>query len=310
MKPNVAIVGSGIIGCSWAFVWARAGYRVHIFDADKQNRLSVVEKLEEFASEFREAGLAVPSSFHGLISVVNNVRDAVHDAWYVQESVSETVQIKSSVFEELERHAPCDAILASSTSAIPLARFTENLQTRDRCIVAHPATPPHLLPVVEVVPGPWTRQSTLDETFSAMQDLGQTPVLVKKEVPNFVMNRLQGALLNEMFRLLRDDVISADHVDKLIKDGFGLRWAFLGPLEGVDLNAPGGIADYLHRFGKQFDAMAMEEQERVPIVTPELVDMLQTEMRSKIPLNQLDLKRVWRNRRIAALRHLRDSMET
>ena len=176
---------------------------------------------------------------------------------------------------------------------------------RARCLVVHPATPPHLLPVVELAPAPFTPPATFARARAFMTRVGQTPVEVKRELPAFVMNRLQGVLLLEMFRLIREGYVSPEDADALIRDGFGLRWAFLGPLEGVDLNAPGGIADYLTRYGRIFDAMANEAGVEGRSVTPELIAMLDSAMRAKLPLDQLGARTAWRDRSIAALRALR-----
>ncbi|WP_025102090.1 3-hydroxyacyl-CoA dehydrogenase [Burkholderia sp. A1] len=308
-KLNVAIVGVGIIGCSWALVWARQGHAVALYDADAAACERALATLAGYVDDLAQAGLPVPADTLARVRIATSLADAVAAADFVQESVPEKIELKRALFVELDALAPASAVLGSSTSALGMSRFTEDLPGRARCLIVHPATPPHLMPVVEIVPAPWTDAVVVERVFAEMEALGQTPVLVRKEVPNFVMNRMQGALLIEMFRLIEDGVISAEHADKLISDGFGLRWAFLGPLEGVDLNAPGGIADYLHRFGHMFDDMASEVRRPGPVLNPRLIERLDAEMRARLPLERIDARRSWRNRRMAALQKMRREME-
>ena len=138
-----------------------------------------------------------------------------------------------------------DAVLASSTSGIPASAFTEGLAGRARCLVAHPVNPPYLVPLVELCPAPWTDAAVVSRTRALMTSAGQVPATVNKEMDGFALNRLQGALLAEAFRLVADDVISPTDLDALVKHGLGLRWSFMGPLETIDLNAPGGLAGLL-----------------------------------------------------------------
>lgn len=162
-------------------------------------------------------------------------------------------------------------------------------------------TPPHLSPVVEMAASAWTDPQALAGAEAFMRSLGQHPVRIRKEIPGFVLNRLQGALLMEMFRVIADDVISPADADALISQGLGLRWATLGPLEGVDLNAPGGIADYLQRYGHIFNDMAVGQGLPAP-VDAELISALDGAMRAALPLERLEAKRGWRDRAIAGVR--------
>jgi L-gulonate 3-dehydrogenase len=305
--PGVAIVGAGIIGSSWALVFARAGWQVRVFARHEAVRASLHARVAAAAVAAQAIAPAVsPGEILARITVVPTLAQAVEGVAWVQESVEENVMVKSGVFAELDRLTCPDVILASSTSSIGVSHLAAPLAGRSRTLVAHPATPPHLIPVVEMVPAPFTSEDALQRAFATMRAVGQVPVLVTREQPGFVLNRLQGALLTEMFAVVRDGLMSPADVDALIRDGFGLRWAFLGPLEGVDLNAPGGIADYLARYGFMFDQMARERGDAGPVVTPELVDQLQAAMRARLPLAALPERIEWRDRRMAALRALRE----
>lgn len=306
--PQAAIVGAGIIGSSWALVFARAGWQVRVFARHAAVRDSVVERVRRSAE--RSKAIAPDAEVEEMLArmtLAATLDEAVDGAAWVQESVEEDVEVKGALFAALDRAAPAGAVLASSTSSIGVSHFTASLEGRGRCLVVHPATPPHLIPVVEVVPAPWTTPDTVERAFAVMREVGQEPVLVRREQPGFVMNRLQGALLTEMFRVVADGLMSPNDVDALIRDGFGLRWAFLGPLEGVDLNAPGGIADYLARYGFMFDALARERGSLDAVVTPAVVAALHEAMREKLPLGELPARVAWRDERMAALRALRAS---
>jgi L-gulonate 3-dehydrogenase len=310
---HVAVIGGGIIGSSWALVFARAGIRVRLHSRNKPVRDTLYDRLGAMA---QRAELIAPDVDIGAmlerIELARDLADAVIGADYVQESLEEDVMVKRAVFAEIARHASKSAVLASSTSSLAASEFASEIEGRSRAIVVHPAAPPHLVPVVEIVPAPFTGLGTVETSFELMRGIGQVPVLVKKEQPGFVMNRLQGALLLEMFRIIQDDVMSAEDVDKLISEGFGLRWAFLGPLEGIDLNAPGGIADYLKRYGFMFDNLARErgmiKGKKSVAVTPELIGVLDETLRSELPLHALKDKTAWRDERMAALRALKREM--
>src|SRR5690606_10729784 len=129
-------------------------------------------------------------------------------------------------------------VLASSTSSIPASAFTEDLPGRHRCLVAHPVNPPYLIPVVELCGAPSTDAKVVEQARALMDEVKQKPVTVHKELEGFVLNRLQGALLREAFRLVQSGCVSVEDLDATVKDGLGLRWSFMGPFETIDLNAP------------------------------------------------------------------------
>ena len=308
---KVAIAGAGIIGASWAIVYARSGLQVAIFDHSAEGRAALPGRLADaiaISDALLRPGETVPQ-VTARISIHDNLADAVADADFVHECIVEKLDAKVAIFAEFDRLAGPDAILATTTSSFPVSKFASDLACRDRCIVVHPATPPHLLPVTEICPAPFTRSDVTDATFRFMEACGQTPVHIKREIPSFVLNRMQAALVVEMFRCLNEDLISAEDIDKIISQGFGLRWAFLGPFEGVDLNAKGGIRQYLENFGFLFNEMA-NELGFADVVTDKSIDALETYARNKIPLDKLQEKVAWRDRSIIALRGLKDARGT
>jgi 3-hydroxyacyl-CoA dehydrogenase len=246
---TVAIVGTGLIGCAWAAIFARAGWQVRLTDPHAPTLAAAPQRITDELRGLARHGLCDdPEGAAKRLTAARDLADAVAGVAFVQENGPEKVEDKIAIYRELDRLAPPDAILASSTSAIVASRFTENLPGRARCLVGHPVNPPHLVPLVELCGAPWTSPETIARAREIYLAIGQVPVTVNREINGFVLNRLQGALLAEAFRLVGEGYISAEDLDHTVKDGLGLRWSFLGPMETIELNAPGGIADYCARY--------------------------------------------------------------
>jgi L-gulonate 3-dehydrogenase len=258
-QRTVAIIGAGLIGRGWAVLFALAGWNVRLFDAaaGQVERCQAMCKLA--LADMVRYGLAEnPAEAHQRIRAARSLADAVADADLVQENGPETIEAKLAIYADLDQLAPPGAILASSTSSIVPSLFTEALKGRHRCLVAHPVNPPHLVPVVELCGAPWTAPDVIEKARAIYEGIGQTPILVKNEIEGFVLNRLQGALLTEAMRLVAEGYVSPQDLDKTIKDGLGLRWSFIGPFETIELNAPGGMADYLNRYSAFYQRLASD----------------------------------------------------
>jgi 3-hydroxyacyl-CoA dehydrogenase len=232
--------------------------------------------------------------------VAPTLADALDGAVYVQESLPELPEVKREIFAALDALAAPDTVLASSTSAIPGSTFTEGLAGRARCLVAHPVNPPHLVPLVELCGAPWTTPATIERARALLTRAGQVPITVRRELEGFILNRLQSALLNEAFRLIDQGYVSADDLDKTMKDGLGLRWAFMGPMETIDLNAPAGVADYLARYSPFFRRLDAEIKAAAPW-RDALGPQLEAERRRAVPATELAARQAWRDRRLMAL---------
>ncbi len=306
---QAAIVGSGIIGRSWAIVFARAGVPARLYDSMPDNRAKALERIAEALAQSAVlvGDAAAQKAVLDRITVADSLADVAADADFVHECIDEKLDSKKTVFSELDRCVKPTAILATTTSSFPVSTFASDLPGRARCIVVHPATPPHLLPVTEICPAPFTDQAVTDATFAFMEQCGQVPVLIRFEQSSFVLNRMQAALVVEMLRCLNSGIISPRDIDKIISQGFGLRWAFLGPFEGVDLNAVGGIREYLDRFGFIFDDMARQNWRGGAVVTPEAIAMLEVYARAQLPLGAIGERTMWRDRAIASLRELKEN---
>ena len=257
-ERNVAIVGSGLIGRAWAAIFARAGWNVRLNDPHIPTLKAAPRLIRDELHALARHGLCSdPDGAVARVSIAGSLQEAVMDVQFVQENGPERVEEKLAIFAQLDKMAPPDALLVSSTSAITASRFTENLPGRARCLVGHPVNPPHLIPLVELCGAPWTSPAAIERARQIYREIGQVPVTVNKEINGFVLNRLQGALLAEAFRLVGEGYISAEDLDHTVKDGLGLRWSFLGPFETIELNAPGGIPDYCARYTGFYKELAL-----------------------------------------------------
>lgn len=299
---TIAVVGAGLIGRAWAVSFARGGFRVRLHDADPAQLEAAAGFVAEAAAELASVGLLdePPRTVVARVDTVAEIEAAVADAVLVQESVPERLDAKRRPFATLDRLAPADAVLASSSSAIPASRFAEALAGRARCLVAHPVNPPHLVPLVELVPAPWTDATVVARTAAIVRACGMVPVELRREIDGFVLNRLQGALLREAFTLVAEGLVGVEDCDRVVRDGLGLRWAFMGPFETIDLNAPGGVRDYVERYGPAYARM----WEDAPPAAPwdeALVARIEAERRRLLPEARLAERARWRDRRLVAL---------
>jgi 3-hydroxyacyl-CoA dehydrogenase len=300
--PSVAVVGAGLIGRSWAIVFARAGWEVRVTDPDANTLEHAPRRILDGLQELAAHGLVTDPAFAAeRVAPVRSLAEAVDGVDLVQENGPEVLAIKRAIFAELDRLAPDEAVLASSTSAIVASAFTEALPGRARCLVAHPVNPPHLVPLVELCPAPWRKEETIQRARSIYQSVEQVPITVNREIEGFVLNRLQGALLSEAFRLVGEGVVSPQDLDKALKDGLGLRWSFLGPFETIELNAPGGIADYCERYSGFYRRLAADPP--APTVWDEgTVNRILEAWGEPQGVEAIARRSTWRDRRLAALK--------
>lgn len=301
MSRHIAVVGAGLVGSGWTIVFARAGLPVRVFDRDSQIRETFLKQVRANLDDLQDYGLIdhAPAVMER-IEVVDSLEAAVRGARYVQESVLEQTAVKQSVCAEIDAILGEEALVGSSTSGIPASAFTETLTNRQNFVVAHPVNPPYLAPVVEIVPAPWTSPETVETTAALMRDVGQVPVCLTREIEGFLLNRLQGALLREAWALYEEGYASAADIDKTVADGLGLRWSFMGPFETIDLNAPGGVADYAQRLGPLYHAIARSRVDPQPW-NDTLINKVAEERRTAVAQADLPERRAWRDRRLMAL---------
>ena len=300
-----AIVGSGSIGVAWGIVFARAGYDVNIYDIDPEriakakvdlkNRL---EMLEQFSLSAEEKSKLL-SRFNYFVEL----SPALEDVDYVQECVPEKRELKEQVFRQLDALAGETTILASSSSAITASEFAGNIQGKSRCLVVHPGNPPYLLSVAEVVPAPFTSENTVEMATAILTKVKMRPILVHQEIEGFVFNRLQGAILREAYCLVRDGVVTAADVDRIVTDGLAKRWAVIGPFATTALNVQGGVRAHAARMGASYESMGRLRGQNDPW-TLELVNQVDEEISQILPVEDWDKNALQRDRALLELTRL------
>lgn len=299
--PTVGLVGVGLIGRAWANVFSRAGWTVKAWDASPEATANAPRLVAESLHDLARHGLVSdPDAAAKRIIPVATLEDAVTGVDLVQESGPETIEAKVAIWQRLDAATPGDAIIASSSSAIVASRFTEGLKTRHRCLIAHPVNPPHVVPVVELCPAPWTDPGVVQRARAIYESVGQVPMEMKKEIDGFILNRMQAVLLAEAFRLVAEGYCSAEDLDKTIAHGLGLRWSFMGPFETIELNAPGGIPDYCARFGESWAELASRPYSP-DVLGPDNVAKVMASWGTTPSADAIAAKSRWRNDRLAAL---------
>jgi L-gulonate 3-dehydrogenase len=308
---KVACIGAGNVGRAWAVVFARAGHEVTLYDisADEVKARALplaLETLEMLAAAgFLEEDA---QTVFARITPVSSIADAVAGASHVQESVREDVAIKREVFAEIARHAPADAILASSTSAIRGTLFMGHISNPERALVAHPVNPPALIPLVELCATQWTSAQTLEAAHAFMKSAGMKPVTVLKEIDGFILNRLQYTLVAEAMHLVGEGYCSAQDIDTIMTSGLALRWASIGPFEVAHLNSTHGFLGFVEQLGpmmKQMGRSARTDYDWGMDLAREIHDGLA----EKTPVIKISERQAWRNRRILATRAMQEGEE-
>jgi L-gulonate 3-dehydrogenase len=235
-EAPAAVIGAGSIGCGFALQYALSGLPVRVYDQYAEALASAEKQIAANLAALRDAGLTSASDADVLdrIRPVDSLEAALSDVQWVQECAPENLELKRGLFAELDRIAPAQAILASSSSAMPASRFAAGLPGSGRCLGAHPGNPPYLLRLLELVPAKFTEDDVVARAEAFARRVGLHPVRVGAEVEGFVFNRLQGAILREAYCLVRDGIASVDDIDTLVRRGLGLRWSVVGPFETVE----------------------------------------------------------------------------
>ncbi|MFF4158739.1 3-hydroxyacyl-CoA dehydrogenase NAD-binding domain-containing protein [Streptomyces sp. NPDC001678] len=246
---TAAVVGAGTIGLAWAALFAVNGIEVTVTDPREDLDAAVDEALPMLAAGLPGSDAA---ELRGRIRTTHDLAEAVAGARLVQENGPENLEFKQRLFADIARHAPADALLATSSSGIVATRIAERLpdEAAERLLVAHPFNPPHIVPLVEIVPGERTAEKAVEEAIAFYRALGKTPVRLRKELPGFAANRLQGAVLQEAIHLVLSGVVDAEELDTVMKASLGGRYAAVGPFESFHLGGgPGGIRHMMRHLG-------------------------------------------------------------
>lgn len=234
---RIAVIGAGTMGHGIAFAYATGGHDVTLYDADPDALDAARESIEDAAGTFVEAGRLGREEADDAVARVEPhgaLPDAVGDADFVVEAVTEAMDVKREVFAELDAHAPGRAILASNTSGLSITGIAEAVSEPARVVGTHWFAPPHVVPLVEVVRGEHTADAAMDATYDSLDALGKTAIRVERDIPGFVGNRIQLAMIYEAFSLLERGVATAEEIDRAVKAGFGFRLPILGIFEKAD----------------------------------------------------------------------------
>ena len=288
---TVAVVGAGTIGLSWATLFAAHGWQVRVQDPRRDLQQTVDQSVPQFA---RSLG-ADPSELLARISLAPDAEQAVVGADVVQENGPEVLTLKQELFARIEGAAPPTALLLSSTSGLMPSDMALQMREPGRLLVGHPFNPPHVVPLVEVVPGARTTQETTQAVVELYRSLGKVPVVLRKEIGGFVANRLQSALFRESVHLVLEGVVTPEELDQVVTESVGVRWATAGPFESYDLGGgPAGIRHLLEHLGPGMVRRWKDLGQ--PELTPEVVERLSSATEQRFAGQAYDERTAGRDR--------------
>lgn len=228
---QVAVIGSGLIGSSWATLFASKNLHVTLYDIDNKALLAAQKRIEQNLSYLKKEGIYTEEQVRDFLKNVvytTSVEEAVKNAQFIQENGPDRIEIKKNILSEIEKHASAEAIYASSTSALLISEIASFAEHPERCIGGHPYNPPHLIPLVEITKGPDTSKETVKFAYQFYKSIGKEPVVLNKESMGFIANRLQAALNRELVDMVMKGICSVEDADKALTFGPGLRWGILG----------------------------------------------------------------------------------
>jgi 3-hydroxybutyryl-CoA dehydrogenase len=235
---TISVLGAGIMGHGIAQAFLMGGYPVRLYDIKdsilETARSHIRKNLEMFAEEGLIAGKDIEPMLARL-ETTTDLNRAVEGADFIVEAAPEDLALKQDLFAQVEALCPEHAIIATNTSSLTLSAIGKKVKKKERLVVTHWFNPPHIVPVVEVVRGPETSDETMDVAFSLLEKIRKVPVRLNKELPGFLVNRIQGALIREVWDLYAKGIASAQDIDKAVKGTIGFRLASIGPLLTADL---------------------------------------------------------------------------
>lgn len=301
MKPKILCLGTGLLGRSWAIVFARRGFPVILHDRDARRMHEAVDWISQTVRH-GSAGLHPEGSeLPGKVAIAEDLASALADVDIVIESVYEDPVVKRGAFEALDSLAARpDAIFCSSTSGLPGSSFMSGLGISPRCLVAHPVNPPHLVPLVEMCRTTATTDAAFACAMALMHEVGQTPVVINRELNGYALNRLQAAVLREAMHLVHGGYLSARDLDLVMSHGLGRRWTLMGPLATAHLNSPGGFREYMTKFANGYQSI-MDDLRTDLRLTQALVNEVADAVEAVYPPGDVAGHQSRRDRQLAAL---------
>jgi carnitine 3-dehydrogenase len=269
-KPirRIAIVGTGLIGASWAAYYLARGFDVVATDPASNAEASLRKYVEEAWELLTEAGLSTGAS-RDRLKFTSSMQEALADADFVQENGPERPDFKAKLFADMDDATPPDSILASSSSSLTMDVIQSLCKRPERCVIGHPFNPPHIIPLVEIVGGAKTSEETIDRAMAFYGSIGKKPIRLYKALVGHVANRLQAALYKEILYLVQEGVLSVEDADIAVCYGPGLRWGVMGPsLQWHVGGGSGGIHHFMeHLMGPLAGMMSV-------LGTPQVTDEL------------------------------------
>lgn len=305
-KRSIVILGAGSIGVSFAAVFSDAGFAVTLSDPDVARRDAAAAAI---AAQDRAIALAgLTQGRGGSVTVVPDAGSDLPGAGMVIEAGPEQLTVKQEIIAALLAACRADAVIATASSAIPMSMIVPDPAAQARCMVAHPVNPPSVLRLVELAPAPATLPDTVARAAALFESAGFAVVTLAHEIEGFVLNRLQGAVLREAYRLVAEGVTDSAGVDAVMRLGLGPRWALSGPFETAELNTPGGIRAHAARMGPAYHRMGVARGETGTQWPEDLVARVDAERRRVISLEDLPKRVNWRTEAVARLVALRDRL--
>src|SRR5881396_3729528 len=265
---RIAIVGTGVIGASWAAQYLARGFDVIATDPAPNAEANLRKYVDEAWEQLKDIGLS-PSSSRDRLSFTANMKEALSNADLVQENGPERPDFKIKLFADMDEATPADSLIASSSSGITPSVMQSQCKHPERVLIGHPFNPPHIIPLVEVVGGTKTSPEAIQQAMAFYASIGKKPIYLRKELPGHVGNRLQAALYKEIMYLIQHDVLSVEDADVAVSYGPGLRWGVMGPSLQWHLGGgPGGIQHFMEHLMEPLAGMM--KALGTPDITPDL----------------------------------------
>ena len=234
---KIAVLGAGIMGHGIAIIYARAGYPVILRDISEELLTTGIEHIKNDLEIFTSRGHMTQSDAQVVASRIKcttDLNEAVSEVDFITEAIPENLELKRKIFADMEKYCSEETVITSNTSGLKITDIASKMSHPERTIITHYSNPPHILPLVEIVKGEYTSSEVVNLTYDFMRSVGEIPIMVKKEVEGFIINRLIFALFREAFYLLENGVAELNDIDQAIKAGFGFWFPISGPFELID----------------------------------------------------------------------------
>jgi len=302
---RVVILGAGFIGISFAAVYADNGWQVTLVEPDPHRQRAAKDGLTHQQDGIALAGLDKRRG--GTIEITGSDETALKQAALVIECGPENLEIKQNIFALLLSATGPETVLVTASSAIPMSRIVSDADQQGRCLVAHPVNPPAVLRLVELCPAPGTSPAAVDRAATLFTEAGFEPVILAREIEGFLLNRLQGAVLREAYRLVDDGIAEPNDIDRVMRLGLGPRWALSGPFETAELNTPDGIPAHAARMGPAYRRMGEQRGETVDWSAPLIARVAEAREAARGKQSIPD-RAAWRSGAVAKLVGFRDRL--